>query len=119
MACRGNTCGVINYTLPKSWINGNAMVIHPKENSGVLKDYLRVLLPLLDFSSVITGAAQPQITRSTLETYKIPCPPELEQRNLANKVLDLQNEIDSAKLYINMSNKNRQDILFKYLMKNA
>ena len=27
MACRGNSCGTINRTSPKSWITGNAMVI--------------------------------------------------------------------------------------------
>lgn len=27
MACRGDSCGRINRTMPKSWITGNSMVI--------------------------------------------------------------------------------------------
>ena len=32
LTCRGATCGTINVSKPYSWINGNAMVIHPKNN---------------------------------------------------------------------------------------
>ena len=28
VTCRGNTCGTVNFTKPKSWITGNAMVIN-------------------------------------------------------------------------------------------
>lgn len=28
ITCRGNTCGTVNFTEPKSWITGNAMVIN-------------------------------------------------------------------------------------------
>ena len=28
ITCRGNTCGMVNYTKPMSWITGNAMVIN-------------------------------------------------------------------------------------------
>ena len=30
MTCRGATCGTINVSAPYSWINGNAMVVHPR-----------------------------------------------------------------------------------------
>ena len=32
MTCRGATCGTINVSKPYSWINGNAMVVHPQQN---------------------------------------------------------------------------------------
>ena len=31
MACRGNSCGVVNRTMPYSWITGNAMVLQMKD----------------------------------------------------------------------------------------
>ena len=38
ITCRGATCGTINISKPFSWINGNAMVVHPKEEN--LLDFL-------------------------------------------------------------------------------
>ena len=32
ITCRGNTCGMVNYTKPMSWITGNAMVINTDEH---------------------------------------------------------------------------------------
>lgn len=71
LTCRGATCGNINVSTPKAWINGNAMVVHPKDND-ILKDFLVYLLKSIDFSQVITGAAQPQITRTSLSSIRIP-----------------------------------------------
>ena len=65
LTCRGASCGNINVSKPKSWINGNAMVIHPL-NEKITKEYLSYYLKVIDYSKVITGAAQPQITRSSL-----------------------------------------------------
>ena len=33
ITCRGNTCGMVNYTKPMSWITGNAMVINTGKSS--------------------------------------------------------------------------------------
>ncbi len=115
MACRGASCGAINFTKPKSWINGNAMVIHPKNERLVSKDFLRILLPLLDFSSVITGSAQPQITRKGLAPFIISCPSISEQIELAQKALDIQNRIDNLLLKVLDSPKRKQAVLDKYL----
>ena len=41
ITCRGNTCGMVNYTKPMSWITGNAMVINTDEHQNkVCKRYL-------------------------------------------------------------------------------
>ena len=41
ITCRGNTCGMVNYTKPMSWITGNAMVINTdKYQDKVYKRYL-------------------------------------------------------------------------------
>jgi type I restriction enzyme S subunit len=43
---------------------------------------IRYVLEGLDYSSVITGAAQPQITRQTLAPSKITVPPLEEQKRI-------------------------------------
>lgn len=73
ITCRGNTCGTINITRPSSWITGNAMVVKPRL-ANLSIDYLYRLLKWADISTVITGSAQPQITRTNLAPLKIISP---------------------------------------------
>ena len=82
VTCRGATCGEVNVSEPKSWITGNAMVTIPLDKTELSKEYLAVVLKSLELNSVITGSAQPQITRENLQTFEIPLPP-----------LDIQNKI--------------------------
>jgi type I restriction enzyme S subunit len=81
VTCRGATCGTVNVTPPQVWITGNAMVIRPSETE-MTKQMIRYVLEGLDYSSVITGAAQPQITRQTLAPSKITVPPLEEQKRI-------------------------------------
>lgn len=74
MTCRGATCGSINVSQPYSWINGNAMVIHPLHDN-IVFDFLKYQLMTLNLSCIVTGAAQPQITRQSLTPILIPLPP--------------------------------------------
>jgi type I restriction enzyme S subunit len=87
VTCRGATCGAINVSAPFSWINGNAMVIKPRENNVDLA-YLKYYLESgIDIKKVITGAAQPQITRQSLSLLKVDLPPLAEQQRIAS-ILD-------------------------------
>ena len=72
IACRGATCGSVNVISGDVWITGNAMVVVPKDSSDL--DYFVELLPTIDFKRAISGSAQPQITRSSLETLTVPFP---------------------------------------------
>jgi restriction endonuclease S subunit len=70
VTCRGATCGTVNVSLPRSWVTGNAMVVRPKDNR-ISQDFLRHLLQGgIDLSKAITGAAQPQITRTNLNPLR-------------------------------------------------
>jgi len=73
MTCRGATCGTINISEKKSWINGNAMIIRPKK-SNISKYFIAYILTSIDKIKAISGAAQPQITRKSLSPLEIPIP---------------------------------------------
>ncbi|MCQ2344941.1 MAG: restriction endonuclease subunit S [Paludibacteraceae bacterium] len=93
MTCRGATCGTINLSKPFSWINGNAMVVHPKfEYTFYSNEFLVYLLKSIDLSCVITGCAQPQITVQSLSPLLIPVPPIEEQQRIVTE-LDLLSSI--------------------------
>ena len=87
ITCRGATCGTINVCEPKSYVTGNAMALDDLDASRVNLRFLTRALESADFSSVITGVAQPQITRQTLSRLQIPLPPLAEQKRMAG-ILD-------------------------------
>lgn len=87
ITCRGATCGAVNVSLPNSWINGNAMVVKPRNSSIQLKFLEHLFRGGVDLQAVITGAAQPQITRQSLAPLKIRVPPLPEQIHIAT-ILD-------------------------------
>ena len=96
ITCRGATCGSINISEQFSWINGNAMVIQPNENE-ILKEFLKYLfMGPIDFSKIITGAAQPQITRESLNSILVSYPSLQEQQLVVAKLDKAFAEIDKV-----------------------
>jgi type I restriction enzyme S subunit len=86
ITCRGATCGSVNISEPQSWINGNAMVVRPDERvitKGFAEKFFR---GACDYAKVISGSAQPQITRQSLSPTVIPIPPLPEQRRIVAKL---------------------------------
>ena len=83
VTCRGATCGTVNISQPFSWINGNAMVVRPK-NGSLRKDFLALVLRSIDYERVITGTAQPQITKAPLANVQILIPKLAAQALVVN-----------------------------------
>jgi type I restriction enzyme S subunit len=81
VTCRGATCGTVNVIPARSWITGNAMVVRPLHGS-VSRPFLAYELQSIDMTAVITGTAQPQITRTTLAPMSITVPPLAEQEKI-------------------------------------
>ena len=95
ITCRGNTCGMVNYTKPMSWITGNAMVINTdKYQDKVYKKYLYHYLSADNFNSIISGSGQPQIVRTPLEKLKITLPTISEQKQKAMILDKVQDKIE-------------------------
>ncbi len=92
VTCRGATCGTINISEPQSYVNGNAMALDNLDTSKVDLTYLARYLEYRKLDDVISGSAQPQITRIGLQKVKIPLPPLEEQRRIA-KVLSLADSL--------------------------
>jgi type I restriction enzyme S subunit len=71
VTCRGNGCGLIQWSGGRAHISNNAMAILPKEESRDSSKYLYYSLLQSDFSDVTTGSAQPQITMGHLNKKEI------------------------------------------------
>ena len=85
VTCRGNSCGEINVTRPYSWITGNAMVVNT-DSHFLPPTYIYNVLRSSGLENVITGSAQPQITRTNLAPMKIIRPAEKVLTNYAEFV---------------------------------
>ena len=86
ITCRGATCGTLNICAPFSYVNGNAMALDNLSEE-INIQYLYYYLLSRGLSDVITGSAQPQIVKQSLEKVKVTYPTLAEQRKIA-AVLD-------------------------------
>jgi type I restriction enzyme S subunit len=87
LGCRGS-CGTVHTTPARSWINGNAMVVKPREDI-IDESFLSYALRGgIDIGSAITGAAQPQITRASLIPIPILLPKSLPEQERIVGILD-------------------------------
>ena len=91
ITCRGATCGTINISEPKSYVNGNAMALDNLSANYSLK-YLYYILIARGLNDVVSGSAQPQITRENLSKVKIPNPSFATQQKIAT-ILDKADEL--------------------------
>lgn len=71
MTCRGSNCGLLKITDGKSWITNTSFACKPKVGSTF---FLYQYFSHDDFSSCISGSAQPQITYTALENKIMPFP---------------------------------------------
>jgi len=87
----GATCGSLNISKPKSYINGNAIAFDDINEKFDLK-YLYYQLLSRGFNDIITGTAQPQITIGNLKNIEI-LEVSLEKQKKIAKILDKANEL--------------------------
>jgi type I restriction enzyme S subunit len=83
ITCRGATCGTINIAPEKCYINGNAMALDDLREDKVNLRFLAYFFSYRGLNDVISGSAQPQITRAPLLDLQIPLPPLEEQKRIA------------------------------------
>jgi len=95
VTCRGNTCGTVNFTKPKSWITGNAMVVNVDDSKVVNKTFIYYQLSHTNLTYLITGSGQPQIT-GDIKTHKVKIPSLPEQTKIANFLSSIDSKIEQV-----------------------
>lgn len=102
IACRGASCGELQMTLPNCWITGNAMVVKPK-SSFPYREFLYYTMVWNKPKRLVSGSAQPQITRDNLSLYEIKLPNERKLKEFENKAqtarkIITKNSIENQKM---------------------
>ena len=95
IACRGASCGAINISEPHSYITGNAMCLDNLSDK-VQFEYLAYFLTQYNFSSIISGGAQPQITYTNLQKVEVPIVPIESQ----SRFVAFYRQADKSKYYV-------------------
>ncbi|MDU2234685.1 MAG: restriction endonuclease subunit S, partial [Fusobacterium periodonticum] len=72
ITCRGATSGELNISTSYSYINGNTMALDDLDETKVDINFLYYYLKKRGFKDIISGSAQPQITRISLKKINIP-----------------------------------------------
>jgi type I restriction enzyme, S subunit len=67
VACRGAASGKVNQSLPNSFVTNNSLVFEIPKNSRLKFTYLKQICLNTDFTSFVSGSAQPQLT---IESFK-------------------------------------------------
>ena len=99
ITCRGATCGTVNLTQPRSYVTGNAMCLDNVKDSVDIK-YLFYSMQVYDFTKVISGTAQPQITRVGLEKVEFALPSLDMQREIVSILDKTDTLIEKRKLQL-------------------
>lgn len=110
VTCRGNTCGTVNFTKPKSWITGNAMVVNLDTSINAIKSFLYYQLSFADLSYLITGSGQPQIT-GDIKNHKVYLPSIEEQTKIANFLSSIDSKIKQVKNQLNSTKEFKKALL--------
>lgn len=90
ITCRGATCGTINISPSRCYVTGNAMALDDPMLDVLDLKFLYYSLISHGLRNTITGAAQPQITLSSLSRVFLPLPSPSEQRRIV-EILDQAN----------------------------
>ena len=85
ISARGEKTGTPSYVSGPVWITGNSMVVNV-DSSGIDKRFLYGNLSSRSLKSLVTGGAQPQLTRNVLNEYRISIPPTLEEQRAIGEV---------------------------------
>lgn len=114
ITCRGATCGTINVCSPFSYVTGNAMALDDPDPDKLDLTYLEWALKIRGVDDAISGSAQPQITRQSLATVRLPIPPKDQQVEFSRKLTDIKNNQNSVE-----RSREKLDALFTSLQHRA
>ena len=97
ITCRGATSGELNISTSYSYINGNTMALDDLDETKVDINFLYYYLKKRGFKDIISGSAQPQITRISLKKINIPLYTLNFQKKVASNLKKIEDIIKFKK----------------------
>lgn len=115
ISCRGASSGIVNISLPKSFITSNSLICERTEKTESLYEYLKYYFLNNNLVQYQTGSAQPQITINNIVKLKLLVPELKVQRSFSEKIRVIDMEIYNIQSQIQLLTRQR-DLLLPRLM---
>lgn len=115
ISCRGASSGVVNISLPKSFITNNSLICEMTNKTESVFEYLKYYFLNTNLVQYQTGSAQPQITINNIVKLKLLIPSTDIQIKFADKVRTLDKEVGNLQLQNSLLARQR-DLLLPRLM---
>lgn len=115
ISCRGASSGVVNISLPKSFVTNNSLVCELTDKTESFFEYLKYYFLNTNLVQYQTGSAQPQITINNVVKLKMLVPSHEVQCAFSKKIRVIDKEV------ANLQNQNsllarQRDLLLPRLM---
>lgn len=115
ISCRGASSGVVNISLPNSYVTSNSLICERTEVTESEFEYLKYYFLNTNLVQYQTGSAQPQITINNIVKLKLMVPDKNIQRDFSERVRIIDSEM------FNLRNQNQlltrqRDLLLPRLM---
>ena len=101
ITCRGSNCGLIQYPTEPVWVSNNAMGLDAGSQED--NDFIYYLALATDFSDIVTGSAQPQITAGPLKTKRVSVPDHTHWAGIAATLGALDDKIESNRKAVHLA----------------
>ena len=115
ISCRGASSGIVNISLPKSFITSNSLICERTEKTESRYEYLKYYFLNNNLLQYQTGSAQPQITINNIVKLKLLVPELKVQRSFSEKIRVIDMEIYNLQSQIQLLTRQR-DLLLPRLM---
>ena len=115
ISCRGASSGVVNISLPKSFITNNSLICEMTSKTESVFEYLKYCFLNTNLVQYQTGSAQPQITINNIVKLKLLIPSTDVQIKFADKVRTLDKEVGNLQ-HQNSLLAHQRDLLLPRLM---
>lgn len=115
ISCRGASSGVVNISLPKSFITSNSLVCERNNSTESEFEYLKYYFLNTNLMQYQTGSAQPQITINNIKRLKLLIPEINVQRKFSKRVKAIDSEIFNLQHQTTLLTRQR-DLLLPRLM---
>lgn len=83
----------------KIWVNNHAHVLRPIPTV-VTIDFLSEMLESINYSSIVSGTAQPKITQGALSEVLLPIPNMDEQLIMSERIISITNKLQTEQAYL-------------------
>ena len=93
VACRGAASGKVNQSLPCSYVTNNSLVFETSQKSTLNFHYLKFMCLNTDFTSFVSGSAQPQLTIESLKGVSIIVPDPTVLKEFGRVESDIEDKI--------------------------